>query len=112
MDEAADRVLVMYAGEIVERAPVKELFARPRHPYTRALFAARPGSEGPAAVRRAEFQGMVPEPGRRPPGCAYEPRCGESFGRCAVARPTLIPAGAGVEAACFLFDGVEGTPLP
>lgn len=110
--EAADRVLVMYAGEIVERAPVKELFARPRHPYTRALFAARPGREGPAPVRQAAFQGTVPEPGRRPPGCAYEPRCGESFGRCTAARPTLVPAGAGVEAACFLFDGVERAPLP
>ena len=110
--EAADRVLVMYAGEIVESAPVRELFAHPRHPYTRALLGARPGSTPPDSARLPTLGGAVPEPGRRPPGCAFEPRCGEAFGRCAAARPILVPAGAGTEAACFLLDGSRQTRVP
>ena len=106
--ETADRVLVMYAGEIVESASARELFAHPRHPYTRALLAARPGYEAPDSGRLAALRGAVPEPGRRPPGCAFEPRCDEAFGRCTAARPTLMPAGADAEAACFLLDGAAG----
>ena len=102
--EAADRVLVMYAGEIVESAPAPELFSRPRHPYTKALLAARPGLASAGAARLAALEGSVPEPGRRPRGCAFEPRCAEAFGRCAAARPTLVPAGALSEAACFLVE--------
>ena len=110
--EVADRVLVMYAGEIVESAPVNELFARPRHPYTRALLGARPGSAPPDSARLSALRGAVPEPGRRPPGCSFEPRCGEAFGRCAAARPILVPAGAGTEAACFLLDRVPQVRVP
>ncbi|HEX5853999.1 MAG TPA: ABC transporter ATP-binding protein [Thermoanaerobaculia bacterium] len=110
--EAADRVLVMYAGEIVESASARSLFTHPRHPYTRALLAARPGYEAPDSGRLAALPGAVPEPGRRPPGCAFEPRCDEAFGRCTAARPTLMPAGAGAEAACFLLDGAAGARVP
>ena len=110
--EAADRVLVMYAGEIVESAPVRELFAHPRHPYTRALLGARPGSQPVDSARLPALGGAVPEPGRRPPGCAFEPRCGEAFGRCAAARPILVSAGAGTEAACFLLDGASQARIP
>ena len=110
--ETASRVLVMYAGEIVESAPVDELFSNPRHPYTRGLMAARPGLAPAGARRLAALEGSVPEPGKRPPGCAFEPRCKEAFGRCSAARPTLVPAGAGSEAACFLLDGSEGGRRP
>lgn len=106
--ETADRVLVMYAGEIVESSPVAELFSRPRHPYTRALLAARPGLASAGAERLTALEGWVPEPGKRPPGCAFEPRCEEAFGRCSAARPTLIPSGEGSEAACFLLDAPPG----
>lgn len=106
--EAADRVLVMYAGEIVESAPAPDLFSRPRHPYTKALLAARPGLAPAGAGRLTALEGSVPEPGKRPPGCAFEPRCAEAFGRCAAARPTLVPSGALSEAACFLLDGPPG----
>jgi oligopeptide/dipeptide ABC transporter ATP-binding protein len=103
--ETADRVLVMYAGEIVESASAVDLFSHPRHPYTRALLAARLGPASAVAGRLAALEGSVPEPGRRPPGCAFEPRCEEAFGRCAAARPTLVRSGADSEAACFLLDG-------
>jgi oligopeptide/dipeptide ABC transporter ATP-binding protein len=102
--ETADRALVMYAGEIVESATVQDLFARPAHPYTRGLLASRPGADG----RLRAMPGSVPEPGRRPGGCAFEPRCPEAFGRCRAARPTLLPvAGGTAEAACFLWDAGE-----
>ena len=102
--ETADRALVMYAGEIVESATVQDLFARPAHPYTRGLLASRPGADG----RLRAMPGSVPEPGSRPVGCAFEPRCPEAFGRCRAARPTLIPvAGGSAEAACFLWDAGE-----
>jgi peptide/nickel transport system ATP-binding protein/oligopeptide transport system ATP-binding protein len=110
--EAADRVLVMYAGEIVESAPADELFASPRHPYTRALLGARPGSAQPDSPRLTALRGSVPEPGRRPPGCAFEPRCGDAFGRCTAARPILAPAGERSEAACFLLDGTPQARVP
>lgn len=109
--EAADRVLVMYAGEIVESAPAAELFARPCHPYTRALLAARPGPASLQGGRLTTLEGSVPEPGRRPPGCAFEPRCDEAFGRCAAARPTLVPSGALSEASCFLLDAPSESRL-
>jgi oligopeptide/dipeptide ABC transporter ATP-binding protein len=99
--ETADRALVMYAGEIVESARVSDLFARPSHPYTRGLLASRPGEDG----RLRAMPGSVPEPGRRPVGCAFEPRCPEAFGRCRAARPTLRPVpDTAVEAACFLHE--------
>jgi oligopeptide/dipeptide ABC transporter ATP-binding protein len=108
--EAADRALVMYAGEIVESAPVAELFDRPAHPYTRGLLASRP-AVGAAArgSRLPALAGTVPEPGQRPVGCAFEPRCPEAFGRCRAARPSLLPvAGGASESACFLVDAAVG----
>jgi peptide/nickel transport system ATP-binding protein len=103
--EAADRALVMYACEIVESATVRDLFDRPAHPYTRGLLASRPAAgEARRGRRLTALAGTVPEPGFRPQGCAFEPRCPEAFGRCRAARPTLLPAGASSEAACFLVD--------
>jgi oligopeptide/dipeptide ABC transporter ATP-binding protein len=102
--EVADRALVMYAGSIVECASVHDLFERPAHPYTRALLAARPEASG-AKGRLAALDGVVPEPGKRPPGCAFEPRCPKAFGRCRAARPEPMGArGQSHEAACFLLD--------
>src|SRR6185503_17324930 len=79
--EAADRVLVMYAGEIVESASARDLFAAPAHPYTRGLLASRPSAlERVAGGRLPSLEGTVPEAGRRPVGCAFEPRCDVAFG--------------------------------
>ena len=104
--ETADRALVMYAGEIVESATVGDLFDRPAHPYTRGLLASRPAAgEAGRGRRLPALAGTVPEPGQRPRGCAFEPRCPEAFGRCRAARPTLLGVpGTGSEAACFLVD--------
>jgi len=105
--EAADRVLVMYSGSIVEEASVHDLFARPAHPYTRGLLASRPGGEmKTVGTRLPALEGMVPEPAKRPKGCAFAPRCAEVFGRCTEAVPPLFAANEGrSRAACFLWEG-------
>ncbi len=111
--ELADRALVMYAGEIVEDAPAAELFGAPAHPYTRGLLASRPGRGTAGKGPLPAIEGTVPEPGARPPGCAFEPRCPSAFGRCAHARPPLLPlAGRAGRAACFLWDGEPGKGEP
>jgi oligopeptide/dipeptide ABC transporter ATP-binding protein len=100
--EVADRALVMYAGEIVEEAPVERLFAAPEHPYTRALLASRPGAaEGGGRTKLPAIGGTVPEPGAWPPGCRFAPRCSLAFGRCAVERPVATPRPDG-RVSCFL----------
>src|SRR5689334_12546079 len=79
----ADRVAVMYAGQIVEHAKTAELFARPSHPYTRGLLASVPRLTG-ALTRLSPIPGTVPPPAQWPPACRFEPRCGERFAKCAV----------------------------
>jgi peptide/nickel transport system ATP-binding protein len=83
--EMADRVAVMYAGRIVEEAPVRDLFADPKHPYTRGLIASIPG-DAPGTRLRA-IQGTVPPLGELPPGCSFTPRCPDRFGPCPKAHP-------------------------
>ena len=89
--EMADRVAVMYAGRIVEEAPVVELFRNPRHPYTRGLLASMPG--GAAGTRLKAIPGTVPPLGQLPRGCAFAPRCADRFAPCDVAAPaeSLVP---------------------
>ena len=83
--EMADRVAVMYAGRIVEEAPVKALFADPKHPYTRGLMESIPG--GAPGTRLRAIQGTVPPLGALPPGCAFAPRCPDRFEPCPKAPP-------------------------
>jgi oligopeptide/dipeptide ABC transporter ATP-binding protein len=73
--DIADRVAVMYAGEIVETGPIETLLAQPRHPYTAGLIASRPVAGQPSGSKLAAIPGAVPEPARRPRGCAFHPRC-------------------------------------
>jgi oligopeptide/dipeptide ABC transporter ATP-binding protein len=73
--DIADRVAVMYAGEIVETGPIEMILARPRHPYTAGLIASRPVPGQASGARLAAIPGAVPEPARRPRGCAFHPRC-------------------------------------
>ena len=106
-----DRTLVLYAGRVVEEAATAELFAAPRHPYTRGLLACLPriGSAGGRGPRRFQaIPGVVPDLGFRPAGrCAFAPRCPDRFAPCEAREPELFDAGSGV-ARCFLYD--PGTP--
>jgi len=96
-----DRVAVMYAGRIVESAPVDELFARPLHPYTRGLLDSVPGSAGAPAKG---IPGVPPDPRDPAPGCAFEPRCAWRLERCLLERPALTPRDGARHAACHLED--------
>ncbi|OLB07483.1 MAG: peptide ABC transporter ATP-binding protein [Candidatus Rokubacteria bacterium 13_2_20CM_69_15_1] len=91
----ADRVNVMYAGRIVERATARELYANPRHPYTLGLLHSVPRLDEPRRARLAPIEGQPPDLTRLPAGCAFAPRCAFSVERCARERPGLVPVGAG-----------------
>ncbi len=97
--EIADRVGVMYGGRIVESAPVTELFARPRHPYTRGLLESLPRG---GAGRLKAIPGAVVDPRRPPPGCAFEPRCALAMDACRAGPPPLGLAGDGHAVRCLI----------
>ena len=96
--EVADRVAVMYAGEVVEMAGKEALFENPAHPYTQALLSARPEF----GTRKLHFlEGQVPSPGRWPEGCRFAPRCREKEPRCEREHPKMKPMSPGHEVRCF-----------
>jgi peptide/nickel transport system ATP-binding protein len=100
--ETCQRVIVMYAGRIVETAPVKELFDRPLHPYTRGLMASIPRLGAAARQKRlAEIPGIVPDLRKPIAGCAFAPRCPIAEARCTEAAPTLQDFGAAHAVACW-----------
>ncbi|MBF9033911.1 ATP-binding cassette domain-containing protein [Rhodobacterales bacterium HKCCE2091] len=84
-----DRVAVMYAGRIVETGPVREIFARPRHPYTRALLASVPSTDH-APDRLPVIEGQPPTVGNRPAGCPFHPRCAHATDRCRTVPPETV----------------------
>jgi peptide/nickel transport system ATP-binding protein/oligopeptide transport system ATP-binding protein len=98
--ETADRVIVMYAGKIVERAPVGELFARPAHPYTRGLLESIP-SLADDRERLKTIPGTLPNPAAMPLGCRFEPRCAYRIDACTAAVPPLLSVRAEHESACI-----------
>jgi peptide/nickel transport system ATP-binding protein/oligopeptide transport system ATP-binding protein len=101
--ETADRVLVMYAGRVIEQAPVATLFDQPLHPYTRGLLSCVPTLDQRKA-RLDAIPGTLPEPGRRPPGCAFAPRCPIAIPACVEALPPLATHAPGHTAACIRID--------
>jgi len=88
VSQYCDRVAVMYGGRIVELAAAADLFAHPRHRYSRALLRTIPAANPPGTVLPA-IPGAVPPPGRRPPGCAFHPRCDAVLARCRAEMPPL-----------------------
>jgi oligopeptide/dipeptide ABC transporter ATP-binding protein len=103
--ETCDRVVVMYAGQAVEEAPVKQLFAGPAHPYTGGLLTAVPRLGG--AARGGELTaipGQVPEPSRLPAGCAFHPRCPEVMEHCRQRQPDSYRVAERQSARCFLYE--------
>ena len=103
----ADRVNVMYAGRIVEKGVAREVFARPRHPYTRGLLASVPRLGGGVSQRLVPIEGSPPDTTRLPPGCAFRPRCPLAVERCALEVPPLEPVGGDHPAACWVANGHE-----
>ncbi len=104
----ADRIAVMYLGKIVELGPAGAVFARPLHPYTRALISAAPLPD-PARERARKhvlLQGEPPSPLDPPPGCAFHPRCPYAAAACAAQVPPLAAHGEAHEAACVRLDEI------
>jgi oligopeptide/dipeptide ABC transporter ATP-binding protein len=101
--EVTSRVLVMYGGQIVERAPVHELFRSPRHPYTRGLLEAMPRL-GRQRDRLAVIPGTVPPPTRWPSGCRFRDRCAWAWHRCVDEAPPAYEVSAHHDARCHLVD--------
>ncbi|MFN8983086.1 MAG: ABC transporter ATP-binding protein [Alphaproteobacteria bacterium] len=98
--EACERVAVMYAGRIVEEAPVEQLFRSAAHPYTQGLIGALPPMDGPRR-RLAAIPGGVPEPWAMPPGCGFAPRCEFRSAPCDAAIPGLMGLSGQHRAACI-----------
>ena len=104
--QVCDRVMVMYAGRIVEQLPAADLTAHARHPYTRALLAAVPSMETSRELPLAVIPGRPADPGNLPAGCAFAPRCPFADAKCLESDPDLVADEAGREVACWHADRV------
>jgi oligopeptide/dipeptide ABC transporter ATP-binding protein len=101
----ADRVNVMYAGRIIEQGTARELYARPRHPYTLGLLRSVPRLDEARRARLDPIDGQPPDLSRLPPGCAFAPRCAYRVERCLAERPALRAAGHdGHMSACWEIE--------
>ncbi len=98
-----DRVVVVYTGQVVESAPVKDLFQKPLHPYSEGLIGALPKLGGPAD-RLESIEGMVPDAGKMPEGCHFHPRCKYATERCKTQAPPLYTLPGGRQARCFRVE--------
>ena len=98
--EVADEVVVMYAGRVVERSPVRVLFDMPQHPYTVGLLGSMPRLHGEPR-RLAAIDGQVPSPLNLPPGCRFADRCPFADAQCRAAEPPLADLGGGHRSACW-----------
>ena len=106
--ELCDRVMVMYAGQVVEEATVEELFLRPRHPYTAGLLDSMPTLEERRQESLKTIEGMPPNMARMPTGCAFHPRCEYASERCVEEAPALKRSGGDVLVACWHPLYIEG----
>ena len=110
----ADRVMVMYGGQVVEQAPVRELFANPRHPYTRALLRTIPKISGERESRLSVIEGQPPLLSLPPGACPFRARCAHVFERCHQENPVRrviasLPSGESHDVACHKdLEGADG----
>ena len=102
--EMCDEVAIMYAGRIVEQAPVRDIFSHPKHPYTKMLLEAVPK---PGRKRLVPIPGNVPNLLNIPTGCAFHPRCPQAMEICSKQIPTLKRTSERSAVACHLYDGDE-----
>jgi peptide/nickel transport system ATP-binding protein len=109
LSQIADRIGVMYAGRMVEIAPTREIFLRPRHPYTQGLIASIPTIGEHAASQARPLRGLLRR-SELPPGCPFAPRCDHALPRCMDERQELQDAGQGRNVACWRWQ--EIVPLP
>jgi oligopeptide/dipeptide ABC transporter ATP-binding protein len=108
----ADRVNVMYAGKLVEQGRARDIYARPRHPYTMGLLRSVPRLDEPRKAKLQPIDGQPPDLTRLPPGCAFAPRCGYAIARCQDEVPPLMRVGAEHLSACWVAEqlGSEAPP--
>ncbi len=111
--EIASRVLVMYAGQIVEQEHVKGLFEKPLHPYTKGLMASSSARQEAGGRRRLHaIPGALPDPVDRPTGCRFQTRCPERFDSCMHGTPDLTEVGEGHGVRCFRYSENPKGPMP
>ncbi|MCB1360288.1 MAG: ABC transporter ATP-binding protein [Rhodobacter sp.] len=104
----ADRVMVMYGGQVAEQGPVREVFSNPAHPYTRALLQTMPKLHGAREAKLRVIEGQPPILGRHPTSCPFMARCAHAFDRCARENPVRRDIGTGHDVACH-WDHRGGT---
>ena len=107
VSETADRVVVMYCGQVVEEAAVRTLFDQPLHPYTLGLLKSIPRLEDDDTKRLYMIKGMVPNPLDMPPGCHFSDRCDSCMDICRRKQPELVDLGDR-KVRCFLYENAEG----
>ncbi len=107
VSETADRVVVMYCGQVVEEAEVRTLFDHPMHPYTLGLLKSIPRLEDDDSERLYMIKGMVPNPLEMPPGCHFSDRCDSCMDICRKQAPELVDVG-GHKVRCFLYEDSSG----
>jgi oligopeptide/dipeptide ABC transporter ATP-binding protein len=108
VSQVADRVAVMYSGSLVELGAKRDIFEAPAHPYTRGLLRAVPTLETDRSQPLRTIEGSVPPAHAVPPGCPFEPRCGDRIPECALSLPPLVEVSSGHWARCPVINPSPG----